>query len=238
MRQDFTHKQELAIESGRYSFHFFLDIDITQNDITTTERVWTGLDSIDYYPPNATEPLTYSGMGEILDIEFTPESGELRVQNTTITLSYLDPRILEIQQQYKLKGNKASLYFGIIGPDNRVIDTLLLYNTMVIETVDIESEGVSMTVVINGVSGITNLNFPTRLKWSSEDQAEYLRYLHETDRLSTQQVNRDIGFDTLKTLSAKDETADWNFGPENSDVKLNIEPTVMNNGKLNVHAID
>ena len=238
MRQDFTHNQQLAIESGNYAFHYFLDLDVRQNNNTTTERAWTGLGDIDYYPPGKSEPLTYSGMGEILGINLIPESAELRVQNTTITLSYLNERIFDIQQNYQLKGNQAKVWIGILGINNKVIDNLLLYNTMVIETVDIETEVDGVSIVINGVSGVTNLNFPTRLKWSSEDQNEYLRYLHETGRLSAQQVNRDIGFDTLKTLSAKNETADWNFGPEDSDTRLNIEPTVMNGGKINIHSID
>ena len=240
MKSDFTIKQQQAIESGKYSFHFFFDLTyplIGQYEVT--ERIWTGVGDIEYYPPDSSRPLEYLGMGEILEIDIIPESSELRVQYTTITLSYLSDNIFNLVtfQDLNLKGNQGTLWIGILDERDRIIDNLILQNTMIIDTADFETYGEGIAIVITGISGLANLNFPTRFKWSSEDQNEYLRYLQEKG-ISENVLYQDIGFDTLKTLSAKDETAEWNFGIEDSDQSIDIQPTVMNGGKSNFHAID
>ena len=241
MRSDFTKAQERAIKSGQYSFHFFFELEysrILNPDIIFRERICTAPDDTEYYNRETNTTTTFSSMGEILDIDIIPESSELRAQRVSITLSYHNQDIIEITEQYNLKGAKGTLWMGVLDKRDKIIDNLLLHSVMTIDTIDFETIDAGEAVTLSGISGFYNLTSSTKFKCSPEDQNENVRYLKEKGIVPDFFPDTDTGFDTIKALTNKRETTNWAFGPEDSGAVLDIQPSVMNGGKVNTNRSD
>ena len=223
-RPDFntqTHGQIIKLD--QYSPHFFFTINLQE-----PKYYWTGEGNI-YYPLNN---ITYSGQGQITNMDLLPESGEIRIQNSSVALSYLDPEIKDLIDNQPLKGVVCEIHLGII-TNNKIVDNLIHLQTFKIDTIEIDYDDTDGDIAnIQGIAGLTNLTYPTRLKYTSEDHNEYITELQTAGIIS---INRplDIGFDSIKALTGRDETAEWNEGPAEPKLDSNPEPSILNGGKIN-----
>lgn len=168
--------QQAALRKPGHRVATFLRMDHPDGEV----RVWTGTGVIDHGGDD------WLGCGQIAAINGVGSSSEPSVSAVTMTLSGVPADALSVAET-DLKGRQAVIYHGILTPADRVIDDLL-----VADVVDMDRQETSVaddgtyTVVVHGQSGFWQLERPSNLLWSAEEQKKI--------------YPDDTGFDALATL--------------------------------------
>lgn len=229
--RDLTTRQLAALRTKDYSIAYFFSLKTNLGDF----NVWTGTGSIAYDYGDVFE--AYHGMGDLIDIQVTPDSTVLERQRTRIEISYVPVEVQAMIKDVAIEQAVGNLYLGLINKDRRIIDNLIQMDTMKADNLVIESSNDGLVASISGQTGIINLNFPTRITWSPEHQREYRAYLFDKGLISADWTNNlDTGFDTIAGLVDKNPI--WRVGTATPKFTTPVERDYYNSGVPVIDHID
>lgn len=131
-------------------------------------RFWTG------YGELSANGRDWSGVGQVLAISPTEESADLSALGMTFTLGGLDTSVISavLNENYKLR--PCALYVGALDADNQPVSDLFQTFSGFIDTISIEEDGDTATIVINAENKLIDLNRPRLRKLTDAEQK--LRY--------------------------------------------------------------
>ena len=200
MNPNYSINQRSILRSSKINtpnLEKFLEIETSD---TEKKYIWTGSGG---YTVGGN---TYVGYGGILNIEPPPQTGELRINRTSMTLSNIRESIRELNA-LDLKGRKAVVYYGLFF-DGKLVDNLIPILTMVIESSTISKSKETDVFIVQGITGANNLRYQTGITLSSQHHREFIKEEQDAGRVPTHILFpgsttipitlEDIGFDIIE----------------------------------------
>ena len=152
----------LSAEFGAQELKPFQALELEFSDEVV--RFWTG-----YGELNA-DGKDWSGVGQVLAISATEESSDLTALGMTFTLGGLDTTVISaiLNENYKLR--PCALYIGALDANDEPVSTLFETFSGFIDTINIEENGETATIVINAENKLIDLNRPRLRKLTDAEQ--------------------------------------------------------------------
>ena len=168
LRPDVTANHILALESGDYYIGMFFTLDSPTGRI----NVWSGSGTINH------DDKEWMGTAGLVDFNITSDSLRFKIETTMITMNHLSPELMLVANDFanndRLKGRSGTLYVGLINEYRKVIDNLIVLQELIVDSLRVEVNNNRNLIILNGVTGISNLTQPTRIVWTPEAQSKYL----------------------------------------------------------------
>ena len=125
-----------------------------------TMRIWTG------YGNKTIGGNTYTGTGNLLQIEGLEETSDLSAQGTTLTLNGLDITIITYALTEDYQGRLAKIFWGV----NGVSDVIEVFSGYM-DTMTIQDEGQSSTIQLTLESRLITLERPSNRRYTAKSHA-------------------------------------------------------------------
>lgn len=125
-----------------------------------TMRIWTG------YGDKSFGGNTYTGTGNLLQIEGLEETSDLSAQGTTLTLNGLDSTIITYALTEDYQGRLAKIFWGV----NGVSDVIEVFSGYM-DTMTIQDEGQSSTIQLTLESRLITLERPSNRRYTAKSHA-------------------------------------------------------------------
>lgn len=157
-----------AIAAPVYRPVFFVRLDFDEG----TERVCTTPFSI-YFDDVGDNPLGYEwvGVGTLGTISAIEEGSELRAYGMSATLNGCDPAQLALSLNAKYQGRPASVWLGFLDADHTLIESPVLVQNMIMDTMPIElGKTGTVTVTMENVLSRWETPNPENLRYTDADQ--------------------------------------------------------------------
>lgn len=134
---------------------------------SSTQYVWTGVGNLTY---NAQ---TYIGVGSLGKMGAVTEGIEVKADGTSITLSGIDPTLLNDSMTDIQPGAPASISLGLLTQNGVLIGApyQLFAGTMDQPTVSVGAETISITIALE--NRMIDLSRPSMRRYTSADQRLY-----------------------------------------------------------------
>ena len=191
--------------------------------------LWTGSGNI------TVNGNTYQGFADIIDFSLSPDEGTVSLDETQVVLSNITNDAAELANSYNLEGRDGNIYVGFLTQDKQLIGDLIHLQSFIVENTTISTNSFgSSSLIVNGLTGIVNLRYPSNDTWSTQDQKENLTrlmnagtipssILYEGDRIPS--AIEDTGFDEVEdTVNANPV---WPFGEYRGELGSTVESTFI-----------
>jgi len=163
---------------------------------TAALHLWTG------YGDKTINSTTYTGTGNLLNIDGLEEAADLSARGTKLTLSGLDSGILTYALTEHYQGRLVKIYWGLKG----VTDVVEVFSGYM-DTMTINDEGETSTIELTVESRLITLERPANRRYTSES--------HKSVRVSKGLSGTDTFFDWVAPL--QDKSIAWGRETVNGD---------------------
>ena len=125
-----------------------------------TMRIWTG------YGDKSFGGNTYTGTGNLLQIEGLEETSDLSAKGTTLTLNGLDSTIITYALTEDYQGRLAKVFWGV----NGVSDVIEVFSGYM-DQMTIQDEGQTSTIQLTLESRLITLERPNNRRYTAKSHA-------------------------------------------------------------------
>ena len=178
-------------DSSVEAFHA-VDLDFDAGNL----RMWTG------YGDKTINSQTYSGTGNLLQIDGLEEASDLSAKGTTLTLNGLDSTIVTRALAEEYQGRLCTIYWGISGVSD-VVEVFSGY----MDTMTINDSGDYSTITLTVESRLIALERPNVRRYTSES--------HKATRTAKGLTGDDTFFDWVTPL--QDKSVVWGRETKSGD---------------------
>ncbi len=175
MARNLSTQMIQAITSNEVVPCILVDLTLT----TGVTHIWSGVGSISY------NGNTYAGVGSLGSIGDVTEGVDVKAEGTSITLSGIDPSLMQDSLNDIQLGAPVTLWFAIFENGAITAAQVLYTGTVDRPVIPVSPESISITLALE--NRMLNLQRPSNRRYTSSDQ----RYLYPDD----------IGFHWVELLS-------------------------------------
>ena len=161
-----------------------------------TMRIWTG------YGNKSIGGNTYTGTGNLLQIEGLEETSDLSAKGTTLTLNGLDSTIITYALTEDYQGRLAKVFWGV----NGVSDVIEVFSGYM-DQMTIQDEGETSTIQLTLESRLVTLERPSNRRYTAKS--------HASVRAQKDLTGDDSFFDWVVQL--QDKRVPWGREVKDSD---------------------
>lgn len=162
-----------ALGDDSLEIFYAVDLDFDAGNM----RMWTG------YGDKTINGQTYTGTGNLLQIDGLEEASDLSAKGTTLTLNGIDSTIVSRALAEEYQGRLCTIYWGVVG----VTDVLEVFS------------GYMDTMTINDSGETSTISLTVESRLIALERANVRRYTSESHKATR----------TAKGLSGSDTFFDW-----------------------------
>tara|TARA_B100000963_G_scaffold216298_1_gene188648 strand:- start:5888 stop:6436 length:549 start_codon:yes stop_codon:yes gene_type:complete len=128
---------------------------------------------------------TYSSSGEIISVDTTPETGELKVEETSIVLSNINSTLISVFDDQNYIDNTVNIYLGFFDNNNSFIDAFTYFSGN-IKNVEVDESARDSKITVTCSNHWSNWNLKQGRHFTDESQQlaftsdKGLEYAHVT----------------------------------------------------------
>lgn len=133
---------QTEVDAADQNVALLLDVDL----VAGTEYLWSGIGDISYGGN------TYTGVGDLGDIDKIPEGVDKSDQGVELTLNYLDDTLRNMFVTTDQADRGVTIYVAVIDPDTFTVTSAYAYFVGFIDSVRIKDSGKSGALIVRVAS--------------------------------------------------------------------------------------